>query len=246
MNRSNPEILNRHSGWLKRAIICVWLLALGFSSAQAGEQNSKQQINLAIEHYINELLQSRYQKIGLHIQPVDDRLKLARCELPLKIRHRPANRISGRLTMKVSCDAQESWRIHVPVQVKAFDNVVLAKHPIPKDTSLTELDIKIELRDITLLHGGYYKDASQVIGLISKRPVSENQILSANSLQPAMMVERGESVVILAEGNGLSIRTTGVAMQKGAYGELIRVRNSKTNKIVEGRITAPGQIKVSL
>lgn len=246
MNRPKQDFINRLVARCGLMLFSFCLTLCFPQDALATTPNAYQQINQAIEQYSSQLLSPRYQDYQLQIRPIDQRMQLSPCQSPLAISHRPANRMSGRLTMKVSCAGPDNWGIHVPVTIKAFDQVVIAIQPIPKDTQLTALDVKLESRDVTLLHSGYYKDLTQVVGQVSKRPIREDQVVNSAILQPAMMVDRGEKVVIFAEGKGLSIRTTGVAMQQGVHGELIRVKNSKTNKVVEGRISGPGQVKVSL
>lgn len=249
MNRFKQQILHSKkvtlvpSGALLHC--CLLLIFIGFHAhTQASTVN--QDIQQAIHSYVENMLNSQFEKFELSIQPVDARLKLSPCDDALQLQHRPTNRIHGRLTMKVSCEYPSPWRIHVPIQVQAYDKVVVSVAPIAKGTQLRKADIKTEIRDVSALHNGYFKDAKHVVGFVTKRPVSANQVMTSIFLQPAELIDRGEKVVIQAVGGGLSIRTTGIAMEKGAFGELIRVRNSKTNKVVEGRIIGPGQIQVSL
>lgn len=246
MNRRKLDFMKRPIAAFFLALFLVGSLLFVPRHTLANSLDVQDQINSAIEAYSDQLLLPRYQDFQLQIRPIDARMKLEHCAQPLTVNHRPPGRISGRLTMKVSCSAPSNWKIHVPVVVKAFDDVVIAKHPIPKGSHLTAADVRLERKDISLLHSGYYRNLSQVVGQVSKRPIRQNFVINSASLQPAMMVDRGEKVVILAEGNGLSIRTTGIAMQQGGHGDLIQVKNSKTDKVVEGRIIGPGQIKVSL
>lgn len=246
MNRLMLDFITGPTATVYLALCIAGTMLLLPGRAFAETLDVQEQINAAIKGYSNQLLLPRYQDFQLQIRPIDTRMKLAYCHNPLAINHRPPGRISGRLTMKVSCTGPSNWKIHVPVVIKAFDDVVIAKHPIPKGSHLTAADLKLEKKDISLLHSGYYRNLAQVVGQVSKRPIRQNFVINSASLQPALMVDRGEKVVILAEGNGLSIRTTGIAMQQGGHGELIRVKNSNTDKVVEGRIIGPGQIKVSL
>ena len=118
--------------------------------------------------------------------------------------------------------------------------------PIAKGTHLTTSDLRLELADVSLLYTGYFKSMTELEGFVARRPIPAEQIMSPALVDPAKMVNRGEKVMIIAEGPGISIRASGKAMEDGAYGELIRVKNTNSNKVVEGRITAPGLIKVSL
>ncbi len=242
------------------AVAGIWLLiglgpALANDTTQgnaddAGQNDSQEtlhtQVEEAIDLYSKEIQSEAYESVEIDIQPVDPRLRLARCSLPLAIEHRPRSRTYGRLTMRVECNGDEPWAIHVPVTIQAFAKVLVADVPIAKGTQLNANDVRIESRDVSLLYGGFFADEERIKGYVAKRPISVGQVINATLLDPAKMINRGEKVVIVAEGPGLNIRTTGIAVNDGAYGELIRVKNSSTEKVVEGRITGPGRVKVSL
>lgn len=228
--------------------IGLMLAISGFFAAavQAAATDVQSQIDEAINLYVSETQAPHYQRVSVDIQPIDPRLRLAQCDQALQLQHRPRNRSAGRLTFKVTCDGTESWSIHVPVTVQAFDHVVVSDIPIAKGTHLRVSDLRLELVDISLLHGGYFQSLEALDGFVARRPIPAEQVMTPALVDPAKMINRGEKVVIVAEGPGLSIRATGLAMEDGAFGELVRVRNTSTNKVVEGRITAPGLIKVSL
>ncbi|MGB3623394.1 MAG: flagellar basal body P-ring formation chaperone FlgA [Ketobacter sp.] len=250
-----PQILAYKAGRYL-AVLATWLLSslgatTGFTQSPTDEQpvtpaTLHTQVDQSIQHYAKEIQGDTYESYDISIQPVDPRLRLSRCNAPLDIQHRPRNRNYGRLTMRVECNGDEPWAIHVPVTIQAFAKVVIASGPIAKGTHLSAGDISIETPDLSLLYGGYFSAAEQVNGFVAKRPISAGQVLNSSLMDPVKMINRGEKVVIIAEGPGLNIRTTGVSMEDGAYGELIRVKNANTEKVVEGRISGPGRIKVSL
>ncbi|MDY6920608.1 MAG: flagellar basal body P-ring formation chaperone FlgA [Pseudomonadota bacterium] len=226
--------------------LLLLVLGLIWNPAAAVASGLQQQIDDAISLYVEETRDDQYQSLQVEIQPIDPRLQLSTCAEPLQLERRPPNRSVGRLTFRVSCGAPDHWSIHVPVTVQAFDHVVVADRPIAKDTHLSERELRLELRDVSRLYAGYFTALEELDGFVTRRPVRADQVMSPALVDPAQMINRGERVVIVAERPGLSIRTTGEAMEDGAFGELIRVRNPSSNKVVEGRITAPGQIKVSL
>lgn len=227
---------------------CAILLGLlgAIAPLQAAPSALQKQIDEAIQLYVSESQDGSYEEVKVEVQTVDPRLRLSECHSPLQLQHRPHNRSTGRLTFKISCDNPDSWTIHVPVVVQAFDQVVISDLPIAKGTHLSAGDLRLESRDVSLLYGGYFKSIAELDGFVARRPIPAERVINAALVDPARMINRGEKVVIIADGPGLSIRATGFAMEDGAFGELIRVKNTSSDKVVEGRITAPGVIKVSL
>lgn len=244
MNRKLQEIMATAKALDWRALMLALMLC---STPLTAETPALQtQINDAINLYVEETRDGGFEQVTVDIQPIDTRLRLSYCDSALELAHRPRNRSTGRLTFKVSCESPDSWAIHVPVTIQAYDNIVVSDLPIAKGTHLSASDLRLELRDVSTLYGGYFKTIAELNGFVARRPIPAEQVINAALVDPARMINRGEKVVIIGEGPGLSIRATGFAMEDGAFGELIRVKNTSSDKVVEGRITAPGQIKVSL
>jgi flagella basal body P-ring formation protein FlgA len=239
-----------HSKPLKRLekhLLCACLMAITTLATNLAEASEIQnQIDESITLYVNELHNQKYEKTEIDIQAIDPRLNFSTCPTPLQLQHRPKNRFSGRLTVKVTCNAPSGWSLHVPITVQAFDNVVVSNLPIAKGTQLRKRDLRLDIRDVSLLYGGYFRSITELNGFVAKRPIPAEQVLNPSVVDPAKLINKGEKVVILAESSGFKIRTTGYALEDGAFGELIRVKNVSSNRVVEGRISAPGQIKVSL
>lgn len=249
MNRKALEKANAHrrlpagTAHLAALALCwlIWPLP-----ATAEPPSTQTQVSVAIQQYVNDLHGKRFSRVESDIQQIDSRMQLPLCDQPLKVEHRPADRLAGRLTFKTSCEGNTRWSTHVAGNIRIFDQVVVAATGIPDGTHLSNKDLTLQEQDVSLQHRGYFQSREELIGFMTKRTISAGQIITPLQVDPARLVSKGENVAILAEGSGILIRTSGVALTDGAMGDLIQVRNTKSNKIVEGRIVAPGQIKVSL
>ena len=85
---------------------------------------------------------------------------------------------------------------------------------------------------------------SSLLGRMARRTLLPGQPIPANAVEDPWTVARGATVKIIVEDNGLSIVAYGSAMQSGAVGTLIPVRNTDTGVIVKGIVQPDGTIKV--
>lgn|SRR3990167_4338596 len=249
MNRQAPEKANvrkrlRYGHWHLLAIAFCW--PTWPAQAIAETTSVQTQVNAAIQQYVDDLHDKRFSRVESDIQQLDSRMQLPLCDQPLKVEHRPNDRVAGRLTFKTSCEGSTRWSTHVAGSIRTFDQVVVAAAGIPAGTHLGSKDLALQEQDVSLQHRGYFQAREELIGFMTKRTISAGQIITPLQVDPARLVSKGENVAITAESSGIVIRTSGVALTDGAMGDLIQVRNAKSNKVVEGRIVAPGQIKVSL
>jgi|tagenome__1003787_1003787.scaffolds.fasta_scaffold20950759_5 flagella basal body P-ring formation protein FlgA len=83
-----------------------------------------------------------------------------------------------------------------------------------------------------------------LLGRMARRTLLPGQPIPTNAVEDPWAVARGAAVKIVVEDNGLSIVAYGSALQSGAAGSLIPVRNVDTGVIIKGIVEPDGSIKV--
>jgi flagella basal body P-ring formation protein FlgA len=58
------------------------------------------------------------------------------------------------------------------------------------------------------------------------------------------MVERGQQVVMIAQQDGIEARTMGEAMKKGRKGEMIKVKNTSSERVVTAIVDGMGVVRM--
>ena len=83
-------------------------------------------------------------------------------------------------------------------------------------------------------------------GLIVKQPLPANTVLRPNmleALESPIIVKRNQNVLIRIERPGFLITAAGKTMQDGRAGELIKVRNTDSQRIILARISEDGSVE---
>lgn len=246
LTRQNLQAGFRRFGTAPALLTALLVSGIASGESAAATDTAQTQVSAAIDLYLADLKSDRYSRMEADVQALDSRLQLAACSVPLSVEHHPRDRLGGRITFKVECGDAGGWSVRVPANVQLYDYVVVAATSIPMGTQLTGKELTEQEMDVALQYRGYYRNTAEVRGFVTKRPIPAGQVLSPITVNPANLVTKGETVAILAEAPGITIRAVGVAMADGAMGEVIQVKNTKSNKVVEARISAPGQVKVAL
>lgn len=87
-------------------------------------------------------------------------------------------------------------------------------------------------------------DRAQLIGKAARRTLLAGKPIPAGALDEPRLVTNGGAVRLLFDEPGLTIATTGQALQPGTHGEFIRVRNTESGVIVTGVVQRDGSVKV--
>jgi len=104
---------------------------------------------------------------------------------------------------------------------------------------LTFLDMPIK----SLNHDVILKE-EDLVGLTPRRVLAAGKPLKRGDLQPQKLIDRGELVTVLFNGNGLNLTTQGKALEQGAKGDTIRILNASSNKTIEGTVTGSKEVTI--
>ncbi|MCE3233118.1 MAG: flgA [Rickettsiaceae bacterium] len=79
-------------------------------------------------------------------------------------------------------------------------------------------------------------DIAELNGKKIKHAVKEGNSIRTIDLEKQIIVSRGNNVTIIYETPAMKLQAAGVAMDSGGKSDLIRIRNSTSNKIVQAEI----------
>ena len=85
----------------------------------------------------------------------------------------------------------------------------------------------------------------QAIGMQLKRSALPGQPLQVADLVRPPVVPRDTIVRVVLEAGGLSLSGQLVALEAGAMGERIRVRNPSSRAVLEAEVIGPGLVRAS-
>jgi flagella basal body P-ring formation protein FlgA len=168
------------------------------------------------------------------VGPVESHLQFEKCSRPVKPFVASPQHMKDRVMIELRCQDPKPWHLYVPVRIVGTSAVAVAAHAIIAGTVIKAADLKSEEHDISELPLGFLDDPSIAIGLTASRPIAGGAYLTNQQLVAPKAVQRGQSVTLLADANGMSIRMAGRALSDGLMNQRVKVQNLSSGKIVEG------------
>lgn len=89
-------------------------------------------------------------------------------------------------------------------------------------------------------------DAAQIVGLELRTDGNEGDMLRMRDLLPPRLVTRGSLVTLKVETPLMQITVRGRSLGDGAKGDVVRVTNMQSKRVVEGVVEADGIVRVDL
>jgi flagella basal body P-ring formation protein FlgA len=220
------------------------LLALSLLAAYPLQAAGIQSLD-AIREAARQQVASQFNRPGtdITIGTLDPRLRLSNCSQPLKTFF-PQGKRGNKLTVGVRCEAPKRWTIYVTAEIHQTVEALVAKEYLRRGRVLGSEDLEPKRFDANQLKFGYFTDIHEVLGKTLKRHLNRGAVLTPSNIAVTKVIRRGERVSIIAETGGISVRASGEALEDGGLGDIIRVRNLNSRKVIEARIEAPGRVKV--
>lgn len=168
------------------------------------------------------------------VGPIEAHLQREKCGRPIKPVVASPQHMKDRVLIELRCQDPKPWHIYVPVRIVGTSPVAVAAHAIIAGTVIKASDLKTEEHDISELPLGFLDDPSIAVGLTASRPIAGGAYLTNQQLVAAKAVQRGQSVTLIADLGGMSVRMAGRALSDGLMNQRVKVQNLSSGKIVEG------------
>jgi len=184
-------------------------------------------------------------RVEIELGELNPRLHLAPCQ---KIEPYFANghRMWGRTRIGMRCEQGPTrWNVTLPLTVRVFANALVVKSALPAGAILSQADLREAEVDIAAESGSVFTQAESVVGRTLMRAVSAGDAVHSNILKQRQWFAAGETVRVLAMGDGYTVESEGTAQSPGREGEVIRVRLAN-GRVVTGRATGERRVEFDL
>lgn len=159
----------------------------------------------------------------------------------------PANgRYLGRVTIPVTILVNKNpvHRVQVSGEVEVYTDVLCAKRGLKKGDLIKAEDLVVTRRPLSRLHGEPITEIADAVGMELKRGLRSGQIIRKRDLKRPFLVRRGQLVTVIARSPHVLITLPGRAQDSGAKGEVIRVKNLSTKKVLLAEVKGPKTVEV--
>jgi flagella basal body P-ring formation protein FlgA len=147
-----------------------------------------------------------------------------------------------RMRFLARCNDTPGWRYEYIVRARVTAMVAIASGPVAANEALTDAQVTIERRDISNI-ADPISSPQEAVGQMSRRMLRAGDILRSGQLSSPVLVKRGDAVMMVARREGIEVSTAGEALDAGARGAMIRVRNAGSGQVVRMRVAGPGTVE---
>lgn len=165
------------------------------------------------------------------------------CPQPLQVQtEHPPSSVLGRQRVRLTCSEQPDSSITITAQATVFIKAVVASQVLEREAPITEAMLAVQEIPVGKQERRFYSRTDQVAGQSAKRRIRAHQVLTQDLLTSPWLVRRGERVVMQARHGAIQANTEGEAQADGRKGDVIRVKNVTSGKVIEAQVTGIGLV----
>ena len=152
------------------------------------------------------------------------------------------SRSPQRMRFVAACPGEGGWRQEMLVRATITAKVAVTSVPVTANTPLQAGDVELARRDVTMVADSI-ASLPAALGQSSRRSLRAGEVLRQGQLASPVLVKRGAPVNIVARQEQVQVSMDGVAMDPGAQGEVIRVRNATSGTVIRARVVEAGVVE---
>jgi len=204
-----------------------------------------QSISLKIEQEARRQIDKQLLSSGLSEPEVELSVVSSRpappCNAPVEVEALDTRQYA-RMRFVARCPDPGGWRHDFVVRARVSAQVAVTAMPLRAGEALSDQPLTLERRDVTLVSDAV-GDPREVLGQTSRRSLRAGEIVRSSQLAAPLMVKRGDQVLMVARHEGIEVSMAGEALDAGARGAIVRVRNTASGQVVRMRVAGAGTVE---
>lgn len=239
----------RKSGSAASAMVGLFLLGL-LPRLVYAEQAASQQVDQAIEKYWSKIVATEAKEQGWRgtrfshssVEVEGSSAALPSCKQRVKATSDGGTSLAGRHRIEITCPDQPGWVIKVNSKVDVFLSAVFANQLIERGHTITADQLELQELKASRATRDFFTSVDEAVGMGAKRRIRPDQLITSRLLTMPFLVRRGQQVAITARKDGIAASTLGEALEDGQEGDVVRVRNLSSQKVIKAQVLDEGTV----
>jgi flagella basal body P-ring formation protein FlgA len=184
-------------------------------------------------------------RVEVVVGALDPRLRLAPCEriepyLP------PNVRLWGKSRIGLRCkEGRTAWNVYLPIVVKVWGRALVVPAGAAAGSVLADGNVAEAEVDLAEEFTAAFIDRKAIVGRTLAQALKPGQTVRQAHLKSRQWFAAGETVKVIAAGDGFALESSGQALTNGIEGQPARVR-TENGRIVTGVATGERRLELTL
>lgn len=174
-------------------------------------------------------------------------IKVGADQLPsVSVENLYLNEQNGQFTVELLAPAhdQNGYRFKLGGKIHKQVMIPVLKHFTPAGREILESDIEFKAERASKVGRNVITDATLLIGKSPRRAVRSGMAVNMRNIGDPVTVEKGKLVSVILESGGMYLSISGRTMEAGGTGDVIRVENINSRKIIQAEVVSSQKVRI--
>lgn len=150
----------------------------------------------------------------------------------------------GRVSVGVRCGTDSQQVRYLQAEVDVIGSYMVAAVDIERGSQITFDMLGEKAGNLGDLSSRAITQIDDIVGKVARQPIASGSTIQSHFIQAPLLVERGQRVKVIAEGDSFRVSREGEALNNGAMGEEVRVRFG-SREVMSARVVERGTLMVN-
>jgi len=150
------------------------------------------------------------------------------------------------IVVEIAASDKPIRRGQISLRVRRYAEVYVASGDFKLHEPIGDSKLSKKMMEVTSLREQPVTSLDNIQGYRTKRNLSSGQILTTEAIESVPDIEVGREVSILYTGASFTITAHGRAMQTGRSGQMIRVRNASSGRVILARVVGANEVTIEM
>jgi len=150
----------------------------------------------------------------------------------------------GRVSVGVRCQTERPWTRFVQAHVSVEGSYFVAARAIETGRPLGAADVTERTGDLTRLPRSVITSAAELVGVVAANRIGPGAPLRKESVRGVTVIQQGQAVKLVAQGEGFVVSTEGKALSGARVGAVVQAK-TREGRLVSGVADEEGQIQLA-
>lgn len=158
----------------------------------------------------------------------------------------PIRRGLGAISWDVTISNEgQNQKATINATARAWQHQLIVTKPLAYKQIIREEDFVERRTLVDQLEEATLLGRLQAVGQMAGQEIKPGVVLTGRMVEAAPLVRPGQLVTIVAQHGKVQITSVARALEQGAFGQTIKVRNEATRDVLEVQVTGPQQARLS-
>jgi flagella basal body P-ring formation protein FlgA len=161
----------------------------------------------------------------------------------IAIRNLRINELTGRFTASVLAPADRpTVELAIAGRALRVVEVPVTAHRLSRGDVIRQGDVTMAKVAANLVGRDTVGDVKDLLGLEATRLLAAGAPIRQQDVRPQVLVPRNSLVTIVLRRAGMELTVQGKALEEGGRGDVVKVMNTKSKRVIEAQVDGPGTV----